>query len=119
MAVIFWLSSQPKPPFCGLLDRIDWGDKLAHVVIYAVLGALLWRALDRASWARIRWLAALGAAVLYGLSDEAHQLWVPGRHFDLIDLSADTLGAALAAGMLSLRFGGDDRGGRQGRREGL
>ncbi len=35
------------------------------------------------------------AAILYGLSDEIHQLYVPGRMFDILDILADSFGALL------------------------
>ncbi len=35
------------------------------------------------------------AAILYGLSDEIHQLYVPGRLFDVLDILADSFGALL------------------------
>lgn len=40
-------------------------------------------------------LAAWGLTALYALSDEIHQLYVPGRAFQLSDLALDISGAAL------------------------
>jgi len=34
--------------------------------------------------------------VLYGISDEYHQSFVPGRSPDLLDIRNDTIGAVLA-----------------------
>ena len=39
---------------------------------------------------------AIGVASLYGITDEWHQYYVPGRFSDVMDWIADTLGAALA-----------------------
>jgi VanZ family protein len=100
LAVIFVGSSFPKlPDLPGGLS-----DKVAHAAEYAVLGLLLTRAL-----AGPRWLptpvpyavSAVALAGLYGLSDECHQLLVPGRDFDLMDLAADVAGATAAAVALS------------------
>jgi VanZ family protein len=119
MAFIFWLSAQPKPPLCWIMGCVKNADKLGHASVYLVLGALLWRALrDRYS----RWgvvVAVTVVAVAYGLSDEAHQLYVPGRSFDLLDLTADGVGAALAAAILAMRWGGNAVVGRTGTREDL
>lgn len=86
MGAIFWLSAQPG-------DRVGipapW-DKLVHATAYAVLGALLQLGLGRPA---VAWVAA----ALYGLSDEVHQYFVPGRMFDLGDWLADAVGAALGA----------------------
>lgn len=49
----------------------------------------------RALW--LMALAALALASLYGVSDEVHQLFVPGRMCDPADWVTDTLGAALGA----------------------
>lgn len=73
------------------------GDKLLHGVAYAVLGGLVAIALSRGG--RLGWLrglAALAIAVLYGVSDEWHQSFVPGRDTSFGDLLADTIGAAVA-----------------------
>lgn len=39
-------------------------------------------------------------SILYGLTDEFHQLYVPMRSFQTKDLLVDTLGALLAGGVL-------------------
>ena len=59
--------------------------KIAHAAEYAVLGALLSRALRRPGLA-----VALG--ILYAVSDEAHQTFVPGRMGSPIDVAIDALG---------------------------
>lgn len=71
----------------------------AHSGVFLVLALLVINALKRS---RIKGLRAYGASsaicVLYALSDEVHQLFVPGRAFQLFDLSMDFIGAVL--GML-------------------
>jgi len=97
--LIFTLSSFSKLPEAP--PRIT--DKHAHVAVYAVLGALLVRALSGATWAGVTTpvaVAAAAVAALYGLSDELHQYFVPGREVSTADLIADGLGAVLAAGAL-------------------
>jgi VanZ family protein len=91
MAVIFALSSQSNP----LPDaRLSFS---AHGIAYAILGALLVRAL----WGRDGSLRTIAIAVvcasLYGASDEVHQAFVPGRVPDVLDWSTDTIGALLGA----------------------
>jgi VanZ family protein len=58
---------------------------LAHATEYAVLGALLVRALDRP-------LPAFALGLAYAVSDELHQHFVPGRTADPRDVAIDALG---------------------------
>jgi VanZ family protein len=62
--------------------------KLAHAAEFAVLGALLARATDRAGLAVV-----LG--VLYAVSDEVHQSFVPGRLGSPVDVAIDAAGVAV------------------------
>jgi VanZ family protein len=85
--------------------------KMAHVTEYAILALLLWRALrtlqtvpsvagrlnpaEPLSW---RWPVAIGAfalAVLYAITDEFHQSFVPTREGQAFDVLIDSVGAAL------------------------
>ncbi len=59
--------------------------KIAHAAEYAVLGALLARALRSPG-------VAVLAGVLYAVSDEVHQAFVPGRLGSPIDVAIDALG---------------------------
>lgn len=74
-------------------------DKLAHAVEYAVLGFLLARGLGQKKRAVA---LAMGAAAIYGLSDEFHQSLVAARDASVWDWAADAMGAA--AGVFSERF---------------
>jgi VanZ family protein len=90
--VIFGLSAIPSlSTGLGTWDTIL--RKLAHTAEYAVLAALLWRALRNE-------LAALAGAVAYAATDELHQTFVRGRHGSPVDVAIDGIGAA--AGLLLL-----------------
>jgi len=89
-AVIFTLSSIPSlSTGLGLWDTIL--RKGAHITEYAVLGALLYRALGREPH-------ALAAGIAYAGTDELHQHFVRGRHGAPVDVAIDAVGVAV--GML-------------------
>ena len=84
-AVLFVLSSRPSIP----APQIAGLDKVAHLVLYTIFGALLaWGA--RRAGTPVGWAAAAG--LLYGASDEWHQSFVPGRDSSTADWIADAVG---------------------------
>ena len=93
--VIFTLSAVP-----GLGTGLGTWDvalrKLAHLTEYAVLGALLLRAVRRPPLAVV-----LGSA--YAVTDEFHQTFVSGRHGSPVDWLIDTAGV-LAGTLLFARW---------------
>lgn len=97
MGLIFVVSAQPDLPQAPgpILDSLL--KKGGHVLAYAVLARLYLRALRRGEpvSGRLR-LFSLGLAVLYGISDEIHQLYVPGRDGSPVDVVIDSIGAALS-----------------------
>lgn len=108
-AVIFVLSSVPD---FGALQQpfLQESDKVLHALVYAVLaGTVLWgleEGFGRPVPLKRVWLAALVAAV-YGITDEIHQRFVPGRMGIWQDWVADAVGAILGAwlvwGLMHLR----------------
>jgi len=86
-AVIFAFSSIPSlSSGLGVWDTVL--RKGAHVTEYAILGALLYRALERE-------VPALAAGIAYAATDEFHQHFVRGRHASPIDVGIDAVGVAL------------------------
>lgn len=59
-------------------------------------------------------LAAFCFTVLYGVTDEIHQIWVPGRTSDLFDALADATGALVFIFMFQLIQRVRSRSGRPG-----
>jgi len=97
MGLIFLLSHQSTLPSApgGLLDTIL--KKLAHLSAYALLMALWWWALQSLGLKDARGLfLALTFTLLYAISDEWHQTFIPGRSGQLADVLVDFSGALLA-----------------------
>lgn len=103
--IIFVSSSIPSrnlPKFAFLIP-----DEAFHFVIYFVFCALTDRAIKFQAHikflSRNHLLLSLCLTVVYGLIDEAHQYFVPGRDANLIDLLTDFLGAATYVGIAWVR----------------
>ena len=90
--LIFFLSHQPGDP--SRLPPFPHFDKFEHFIAYFVFATLLQRALYYSDIRRLMMAITLGAAILYGISDEFHQSFIPNRQADFFDLVFDTLGAA-------------------------
>ena len=103
MLLIFILSSMSHYP-----DILSWTfsyDKLVHTVEYYVLGYLLIRVFITSSrdiLSRTSALLVIIIGALYGMSDEWHQSFVPGRYASIYDILFDTLGIVLA--VVTYRF---------------
>ena len=100
MALIFLLSAQPDlpQPESGCLDLLISNG--AHIFVFGVLAFLWARALGERPHGL---LLAFALSLVFALSDEFHQSFVPGRCADPLDLVWDALGAALALGFVAWR----------------
>lgn len=76
---------------------VDLVSPFAHFCEYALFGFLLQNALGCSLTPRRALLLAVVAASAYGVTDEFHQLFVPGRACDPVDWLVDTAGATLGA----------------------
>lgn len=94
-AVIWYLSSLPAPP-----SPVDVPDYVSHAVEFGILGVLVWWGASGGSPGKATGrtaAAAIGLCLLYGVLDEAHQGFVPGRDPSGTDVAADAAGIVLAA----------------------
>jgi VanZ family protein len=91
--MIFVQSAYPSPEIIPQRPLID---KLLHFLAYALMGILFFRAyrtLPIHKNYNLLILISMLSAILYGVSDEIHQHFVPWRHADLMDALADALGS--------------------------
>ena len=103
MGGIFYLSQQTAPLGATASESESI---VAHLSLYAGLALLIQWALTGGAvrrslvfgWAPI----AFALTVLYGVSDEAHQAFVPGRTPSLADIALDVAGSMLGVGLALL-----------------
>lgn len=106
MAFIFVISSMEQPP--DPMPKFEWLpiDKIYHFIIYGILSILLAVAFVNVppKWLPTGWIWVTAAliSILYGASDELHQMFVPDRFATLADWLSDVIGAI--AGVVGVYF---------------
>ncbi len=103
---IFYLSSRSSLPTPMLFPHQD---KLLHMGAYFIMGMLAWRFFRHYSSRLFLSVNTVLFCSLYGISDEWHQSFVPGRQIDFYDWVADTSGGFLAVVALNFWFKIKDR----------
>lgn len=107
---VWILTSWPNPPTPPAGWPIPSPDRLIHFLLYGIEAALLMRAIR---WSRVvagkrsvlsHLLVVGGVMGLWGMLDEAHQAFIPGRSVEGADWAADIFGS-VAGGLLSGAFG--------------
>ena len=100
LGLIFHLSAQ---------SSVGWAtpypDVLLHAAEYSVLGVLLARGLNDGLARSVpdrRLVLTWFLCVIYAVSDEYHQAFVPGRSSDWRDVLSDAAGTAAGLALLSL-----------------
>lgn len=101
--LIYFLSDQAGLDIPSLFPGQD---KIFHAVVFAVLGFCTLGALGITDdgYSDQHVMLAVLLVMLYGISDEFHQIFVPGRSADPLDILADTAGGALGAAALQILF---------------
>ena len=102
MAALWWSSSRPPgaelPTTGGALLH-----NAMHVVAFGFVAGASWLAWSRVpagSRQPLRSVGATALAAVYGVVDELHQAYVPGRDCSMFDVLSDLAGAALAVALL-------------------
>ncbi|HBI14567.1 MAG TPA: teicoplanin resistance protein VanZ [Desulfobulbaceae bacterium] len=99
MGIIFFLSHQPGTAF--QLPLLSGADKFGHAILYALLAGTALYAMAPVPPRRMLQAGLLVVlfCLLYGISDEFHQSFVPGREPSGGDLLADAAGAVAAVAL--------------------
>jgi len=111
--LIFWLSSSADAVPDARI--IPGQDKAAHLVLYGGLAWLVSMGLRRGKKpvsSNVQFYVPVLFALFYGLTDEVHQIFVPERSCDPLDLLADGVGALIVQGILCRYVWGGLRSGR-------
>ena len=90
---IYIQSDYPSPEE---IPSWTFSDKILHFAAYGLLGILFIRAYETLPLRINKILLILmssGSAILYGVSDEIHQYFVPFRDADIMDVAANTIGS--------------------------
>ena len=74
------------------LGKPIFKDKTLHVIEYSILGFLTLSCFKNRNLIPIT-IFAFVIATLYGVSDELHQYFVPGRMFSVYDIAANSVGS--------------------------
>jgi len=103
MALIFHLSSGPVPEpvkHTPIFVQI----KVSHITEYAILNLLLFFAIRTTTKVPYGWQAvySIFLTYIYGLTDELHQVFVPGRSASFIDSFTNLISAVLVQGVIYL-----------------
>jgi VanZ family protein len=92
MGIIFSLSSHSWNVLPHIPKNVD---KIIHLIIYVLLAFLLSLSLKRSGIKRYVFVVAFLFASIYGITDEIHQSFVPGRYAAVGDVLADSCGALI------------------------
>lgn len=93
LGIIFSFSALPSESVPVLFAG---SDKMFHLLEYLIFGFLLSLAIQRTFSKRFNPLLVVFFMLIFcSLSDEIHQLFVPGRHFSYADIFFDILGGLL------------------------
>ena len=96
---------QPNTQVTTLRSIVIFARKCAHSAEFAVLAILLWCALRTMSAQRNGWswrlaVCAMLGVIVYGITDEIHQMYVPTRQAGFMDVVYDAIGGAVGLSAL-------------------
>ncbi|MBU4202303.1 MAG: VanZ family protein [Candidatus Altiarchaeota archaeon] len=93
MVLIFLISSSPYMTQPSPLESKE-APIVEHMIEYSILGFLLLGSLSSKKMSdKELVILAISISILYGISDEIHQFFVPGRYCDVIDVLANSVGS--------------------------
>lgn len=98
--IIYFSSIQELPTIRGIISNEPvpkgaWtGDEIEHVIEYAILAFLFFRAFIYTRYQKYAIIATVFFCVIFGIFDELHQSFVPLRTLSIRDLFWDIIGSS-------------------------
>ncbi|TEB08187.1 VanZ like family protein [Pelotomaculum schinkii] len=91
-----------EPQKLELIERINSvAREYMHGVVFLVLGLLAQNAAAQSGARGMKAIAiSLAICVAYAVTDEIHQLYVPGRAFQVSDIAMDAVGSMMGIGLV-------------------
>lgn len=105
-ALLIFLLSSLSGDKTEKLYLFKHSDKIIHLLEYAVLCFLVSKALSSTLKENVRryiGLIAVVISLLYAITDEFHQSFVPGRYASMDDVFADGMGAVISQIILYIK----------------
>jgi VanZ family protein len=96
MALIYFLSSRHLQIPSQLPEYFD---KIAHVLLYMPLAFLFFSAMKKSGFHKYIFFISILLAGVYGITDEFHQSFVPGRDAASADVAADFVGSIIGSSL--------------------
>ncbi|MBN2237024.1 MAG: VanZ family protein [Bacteroidales bacterium] len=107
LLLIVIVSSLPNVPTqeINLWDEPFRLDYLEHFGVFAILQGIfvLWKADENGFFHLRNHLIFVGGLILFAVIDELHQLWIPGRSYNSLDLMYNLIGSF--AGIFVTKYG--------------
>lgn len=96
--VIILITTESQMSGSNFTSSLLYSDKAVHLIIFGLLGWLMARAIFQENNLFLHknyfWVVLICIA-FFAILDEIHQLYIPGRSFDMLDWAADLSGACL------------------------
>ena len=93
--IIFYLSTLSFGGGDGGIGTRSWMSIVYHIVIFFFLSLFLFISLIRGRNSKLFFFSIL-ILISYGILDEIHQFFVPGRFCTILDVGFDSIGILLA-----------------------
>ena len=100
---IWFISSLPAQRL-PQIDVLNF-DKLAHVIVYLILGILIYKNFKLGLFGSLNKYELLNIAIILAALDEAHQVIIVNRTVSVFDLSANIAGLVIAYFIMSRKAG--------------
>ncbi len=99
-AIIYAADTGIGKPVFDFVRSFPLGDKISHFLLMGTLALLANLSLQCRTCGGGRFAPGVGTVLvaLVVVAEEISQIWIPGRSFDLLDLTADFLGFACGEG---------------------